>query len=64
MTRLAILAAMFCVLPAPQLFLGWSQGRNQPTEDGQLRIGDDLGELFREPSENVLMLKVRYWITP
>jgi hypothetical protein len=50
--------------PGSQLFLVWSQGRDHSTEDGRLRIGDDLGDLFREPSENVLMLKVSYWITP
>lgn len=50
--------------PGSQLFLVWSQGRNHSTDDGILRVGGDLGNLFGEASENVLMLKVSYWITP
>jgi hypothetical protein len=50
--------------PGSQLFLVWSQGRNRSTDIGQLSVGDDLGDLFGEASENVLMLKVSYWITP
>ena len=50
--------------PGSLLYLVWSQGRSHGTGDGVLEFRDDLGDLFREPAENVFMLKVSYWITP
>ncbi len=49
--------------PGSLLYLVWSQGRSHGTGDGVLEFRDDLGDLFREPAENVFMLKVSYWIS-
>jgi len=50
--------------PGSLLYLVWSQGRNHFTQDGRLQVGESLGDLFRQDAENVLMLKVSYWISP
>jgi hypothetical protein len=50
--------------PGSLLYLVWSQGRNHFTQDPRFQIGESLGDLFRQDAENVLMLKVSYWISP
>ncbi|MBT8398662.1 MAG: hypothetical protein HKO65_12100, partial [Gemmatimonadetes bacterium] len=50
--------------PGSQLYLVWSQGRNNGTQEGELRLRQDFDDLFSQPAENVFMLKVSYWITP
>lgn len=50
--------------PGSLLYLVWSQGRNNSTDQGNLAFRNDLGDLFRQNAENVFMLKVSYWITP
>jgi hypothetical protein len=50
--------------PGSLVYLVWSQGRNNSTQNGELAFGDDLDDLFRQDAENVFMLKVSYWITP
>ncbi len=50
--------------PGSLLYLVWSQGRDHFVPDGHLRLGDSMGDLFGAEGENVLMLKVSYWITP
>jgi hypothetical protein len=60
--------------PGSTLYAVWQQNRSgralgplsdgSPHPIGEFRLSDDLQELFRIRSENVLMLKVSYWINP
>jgi len=50
--------------PGSTLFLVWSQARDHSGTTGGFHLDRDLGDLFGTPSENVLMLKVSYWLTP
>jgi hypothetical protein len=50
--------------PGSILYLVWSQGRSHFLPDGRFQLGESLGDLFRQDSENVVMLKVSYWISP
>ncbi len=50
--------------PGSLLYLVWSQGRSHSIRNGSLHLRDDLGTLFGQDAENVLMLKMSYWITP
>ena len=50
--------------PGSLLYLVWSQGRNHFTQDARFQLGEGLGDLFRQDAENVVMLKVSYWISP
>ncbi len=50
--------------PGSLLYLVWSQGRNHFSRDGRFQVTESLGDLFRQDAENVLMLKVSYWISP
>jgi hypothetical protein len=50
--------------PGSLLYLVWSQGRNHFIQDGRFQVGESLGDLFRQDAENVVMLKVSYWISP
>ncbi len=50
--------------PGSLLYLVWSQGRNDSGPDGRLQLGRSLNDLFGTAAENVLMLKVSYWLTP
>jgi len=60
--------------PGSTLYAVWQQDRSgrisglsplgSPHPMGEFRLSDDLQELFRIRSENVLMLKVSYWINP
>ena len=48
--------------PGSELFAVWSQGRNHFGSTGNFSLGDDLGTLFRQPGDDVFMVKVSYWI--
>jgi len=50
--------------PGSLLYLVWSQGRDNFSENGQLALEENLGDLFGQPAQNVFMLKMSYWITP
>jgi hypothetical protein len=50
--------------PGSTLFLVWSQGRNRFDRDGSFRFADDARSLFRQEPENVLMIKMNYWLNP
>ncbi|MBM4187595.1 MAG: carbohydrate binding family 9 domain-containing protein [Gemmatimonadetes bacterium] len=45
------------------LFLVWQHGRGGFDPDGRFRLGDRLGDLFRSPSSNVLLVKLNYWVS-
>jgi hypothetical protein len=49
--------------PGSTVFAIWSHGRTSDTfDDGRFRFGRDLSALGRAPSEDVVMVKVNYWI--
>ncbi|MDE2876377.1 MAG: DUF5916 domain-containing protein [Gemmatimonadota bacterium] len=48
--------------PGSVLFAVWSQGRDHFAQTGEFSMGDDLGALFRQPGEDVLMVKLNYWV--
>jgi hypothetical protein len=50
--------------PGSTLFLVWAQGRDHFEPDGTFQVGRNFGELFGQESENVLMVKVSYWLNP
>jgi hypothetical protein len=50
--------------PGSLLYLVWSHGRSNFIRDGRLRFEENLKDLFGSPGENILMLKVSYWLTP
>ena len=50
--------------PGSLLYLVWSQGRDNSTQNGRLALEENLGDLFSQASQNVFMLKMSYWITP
>ncbi len=43
-------------------FLVWQHGRSGFDSDGQFRVGDRLGDLFRSPADNVILVKLNYWL--
>lgn len=47
--------------PGSSLFVAWSQGRDHYAQTGDFSLGD-VGTLFEEPSEDVFMVKMSYWI--
>ena len=48
--------------PGSVLFAVWSQGRNHFAQTGDFSLGEDLGDLFGQPGEDVFMVKLSYWI--
>ena len=48
--------------PGSNVYAIWSHGRTSSTDDGRFRLGHDLAGLFDAESENVVMVKVNYWI--
>ena len=49
-------------LPGSVLFAVWSQGRDHFAPTGDFSLGEDLGALFGQPGEDVLMVKLSYWV--
>ena len=50
--------------PGSALFLVWSQGRDHFAENGAFDFGSDVRDLFSERPQNVLMVKLSYWMSP
>ncbi len=50
--------------PGSAVFLVWTQARDHWAEEGAFQVGDDVGRLFAQPPDNVLLLKVSYWLSP
>jgi hypothetical protein len=48
--------------PGSTLFLVWQQQRAGQLADGRLDAGRDVSGLFREPAQNVFLLKATYWL--
>lgn len=49
--------------PGSTLFLVWQHGRNGFDSDGRFRFGERLGDIFRSDAENVLLVKLNYWLS-
>ena len=50
--------------PGSTLFVVWSQGRQHIDPIGEFNLGSDIGALFDASAENVLMVKLNYWLNP
>jgi hypothetical protein len=48
--------------PGSTVFLVWQHGRSGYQSDGSFHLGGSLGELFRSPAENLLLIKLNYWL--
>ena len=46
------------------IFFVWQHGRNGFSRDGSFRFGRNLGKLFEADAENVVLLKINYWLSP
>ena len=46
------------------VFLVWQHGRNGSNSEGRFDIGNNFSELFTSDFENVLLVKLNYWINP
>jgi hypothetical protein len=44
------------------LFLVWQHGRSGFDSDGRWHLGSRINDLFRSPAENVLLVKLNYWL--
>ena len=42
---------------------GWTQQRQDEQRPGRPEFGPDMAALWRAPSDNVLMVKVSYWLS-
>ena len=48
--------------PGSAIFLVWSQGRDHYDQTGDFSLGNNVGALLGEPSQDVFMIKASYWI--
>jgi hypothetical protein len=49
--------------PGSTLFVVWQQRRSASLREARLGLNDDFGRLFRDPAENVLLVKLTYWLS-
>jgi hypothetical protein len=50
--------------PGSTLFVVWGQARDDAAPDGDFHLGEGMRGLFDRAPENVLMVKLSYWLTP
>jgi hypothetical protein len=48
--------------PGSTVFAIWSHGQTTTIHDGRFRLAADISGLVHAPAENILMVKVNYWI--
>jgi uncharacterized protein DUF5916/cellulose/xylan binding protein with CBM9 domain len=48
--------------PGSTLFLVWTRSGSSSLARGEIDYGNDVGSLFRGPSENIFLIKVNYWL--
>jgi hypothetical protein len=48
--------------PGSTLFVVWSQGRRHFVPDGRFDAREGMGDLFRTPGTDVLLVKLSYWL--
>lgn len=51
-------------MPGSTLYFAWTHGRVDERHPGDLRLGRDVGDLFRNEPDNVFMIKISYWLNP
>ena len=51
-------------LPGSTLYLVWTQNRSHTAPIGDFDFGRDRAALFRAPADDVLVLKINYWLNP
>jgi hypothetical protein len=49
--------------PGSTMYVVWTQDREHTARAGRLELGPDASTLWRAPSDNVLMVKVSYWLS-
>ena len=49
--------------PGSVMYLAWQHGRQRFLNDGSFHSFNDIGDIFREDSDNMLLLKVNYWLS-
>jgi hypothetical protein len=49
--------------PGSALFVVWQQQRSGSASDGRFDAGRNLGALFRDPAQNVFVVKATYWLS-
>ena len=50
--------------PGSSLYVVWSQGRDHFVGDGAFDLGSDVGDLFGARPDNILMVKLSWWMNP
>ncbi|MHB1097116.1 MAG: DUF5916 domain-containing protein [Gemmatimonadaceae bacterium] len=48
--------------PGSTIYFAWTQQRAGVSDDGTLDFGRDQSALWRDPAENVFLVKVNYWL--
>jgi hypothetical protein len=48
--------------PGSTVFAIWSHGQTSTIDDGRFQLGTDLAGLMRASEQNIVMLKINYWI--
>ena len=50
--------------PGSTLYLAWQQTRSGDAATGEFDLGRDMDRLFAQSPDNILLLKVSYWLNP
>jgi hypothetical protein len=48
--------------PGSTIFFAWTQKRSGFTDDGTIDFSRDQAAMWRDPAENVFLVKVNYWL--
>ena len=48
--------------PGSTFYVVWTENRQNADHPGEYAFGRDLGDLFTAPADDVLMVKVSWWI--
>jgi hypothetical protein len=48
--------------PGSTLFVVWQQAREEDADIGRFRFGRDFGRVFDAPAQNVILVKLAYWM--
>jgi hypothetical protein len=51
-------------MPGSTLYLVWTQSRSGFDPNGDFQFGSSMRQLWRAPSDNILMIKATYWWNP
>jgi hypothetical protein len=48
--------------PGSTVFVLWSHGQTSTSDDGRFQLGRNLGDLIKASEDNLVMIKVNYWL--